>query len=89
MYSPRGDSPFDCADMAGNVWEWTHSLKKKYPYDSSDGREDKRAFGIRVLRGGSYGVNEWSARCAFRYCYSMNFFSFNFGFRAMVGPKTP
>jgi formylglycine-generating enzyme required for sulfatase activity len=89
MYSPRGDSPFDCADMAGNVWEWTHSLKNKYPYDSSDGREDKRAFGIRVLRGGSYGVNDWSARCAFRYCYSMNFFSFNFGFRVMVGPKTP
>ena len=39
-YSPAGDSPYGCVDMAGNVWEWMSSTYKKYPYDAMDGRED-------------------------------------------------
>jgi formylglycine-generating enzyme required for sulfatase activity len=53
-YSPQGDSPCGCADMSGNVWEWTHSLYEPYPYRADDGRENEEADGLRALRGGSW-----------------------------------
>ena len=65
-YSPQGDSSYGCADMAGNVWEWTHSLKMSYPYQAKDGREDEKSSDRRVLRGGAFGYDDWFVRCAFR-----------------------
>ncbi len=65
-FSPQGDSPYGCADMVGNVWEWTRSLYKPYPYRAEDGREDEGADGPRVLRGGAFNDNDWDARCAYR-----------------------
>jgi iron(II)-dependent oxidoreductase len=40
-------------DMAGQVWEWTTSIYKPYPYDLRDGREDLAVSASRVARGGS------------------------------------
>ena len=68
-YGGRGDSPYGCTDMAGNVWEWTGSLYGTYPYDPGDGREEMDAKGRRVVRGGSFLNSRVLARCAYRPGY--------------------
>ena len=88
LYSPQGDSPYGCADMAGNVLEWTHSLKRDYPYKFNDGRENENTPGIRVLRGGAYVYDSMSARCASRFFYSGYDLKF-VGFRVCLSPPIP
>ena len=63
---PNGASPHGAEEMAGNVWEWTHSLYKPYPYTESDGREVGDSTGNRTLRGGSWNSNAINARAAYR-----------------------
>ena len=66
-YSPLGDSPYGCVDMAGNVWEWTNSLSRGYPYQAGDGREKQEATGSRVLRGGAWLYGDRFVRSAYRH----------------------
>jgi formylglycine-generating enzyme required for sulfatase activity len=61
-----GASPYGALDMAGNMWEWTSSLYRPYPYDPDDGREDLAARGPRVNRGGSWYYGPTFARSSFR-----------------------
>lgn len=83
-YSPASDSPYGVADMAGNVWEWTSSLFKPYPYQADDGRENPRSPSPRVLRGGSWGDSQISARAACRYGYDPFTRHHNVGFRVAL-----
>ncbi len=55
---PQGASPYGVLDMAGNVWHWTSSLYRPYPYRAGDGREDARRAEIRATRGGAH---DWPA----------------------------
>jgi formylglycine-generating enzyme required for sulfatase activity len=87
QYSPQGDSPCGCVDMAGNVWEWTRSIIRDYPYVPEDRREDPEASGQRVLRGGSWYYGQGSARCAARNWSGPGDWVSYIGFRVVVSPS--
>ena len=85
--SVGGDSPYLCADMVGNVWEWTHTLLNQYPYDAKDGREDEASRGRRILRGGSFYYDRDRSRCAYRLNNIPDDRNNSFGFRLVVSPS--
>jgi len=70
-------------DMHGNAAEWTSSLYWPYPYDSRDGREDRNAEGMRVVRGGSWLDRPYRATSAYRIPYQPWQGVFNVGFRVV------
>ncbi len=66
-----GDSPYGCADMVGNVWEWCNDWFSDSEYKNrsatvSDPKGPQKG-SRRVLRGGSFDFDRHDARCAYRY----------------------
>ena len=83
----KGKSPYGCLDMAGNVYEWTRSLYKGYPYKPKDGRENlEDKAGRRVLRGGAFYNHEDLVRCALRLNYYPGYADGFVGFRVVLSP---
>jgi len=81
FYSPSGDSVYGVADMVGNVWEWTSTILKPYPYRSDDGREKKDSNAAYVIRGGAWYYSRKLARCACREGMGSEQSSDSIGFR--------
>jgi toxoflavin biosynthesis protein ToxD len=85
-FAERNDASFfGVHDLAGNVWEWTSTVFKPYPYTVGDGREQQDTLGYRVVRGGSWRENAWFARAACRQDrHPPIFASRNLGFRVVL-----
>ena len=50
---PCPECPYGLLDMSGNVWEWTRSPYRPYPFDDAE-RGDLDADALWVMRGGSF-----------------------------------
>jgi formylglycine-generating enzyme required for sulfatase activity len=59
---PRGVSPFQIFDMAGNVAEWVEDDYK--PYEGSKAKEE---LGFKVYRGGAYAATKDRLKVTYRW----------------------
>jgi formylglycine-generating enzyme required for sulfatase activity len=75
-----GVSESGAEDQSGNVWDWTSTLYREYPYQSDD-RENSDSEGERVVRGGSWTGYSDDARCAARDRDGPDGFNTDVGFR--------
>jgi formylglycine-generating enzyme required for sulfatase activity len=75
---------FDVCDMHGNVWEWTRSDYKPYPYKADDGRNDLNHQDKKVARGGSWYDRPYRATSSYRLPYRPYQKVFNVGFRVVI-----
>ena len=64
---PDGASPYKILGMGGNVFEWTRSAYKPYPYQpADDGHGAMPESGVPVIRGCGCAMGREYARCASR-----------------------
>jgi formylglycine-generating enzyme required for sulfatase activity len=83
-FAPGATPKDQIHDLAGNVWEWTRSVYRDYPYDPTDGREDTdtptdKTF---VLRGGGWLDRSYYLRASGRgYFRAPDFHYYHIGCR--------
>jgi hypothetical protein len=87
--APNGLGLFD---MSGNVWEWCRDIFAADAYHQHSAvnpvidHESPNEIPDRVIRGGSWNLDAWSARCARRFNFKADFFGSGLGFRLVMTP---
>lgn len=76
-------------DMVGNVWQWTESIFKPYPFDSSSSTINHQDLDLRsqftaVIRGGSWFHEELYLQTTYRGNGYINYPTENIGFRCVI-----
>jgi formylglycine-generating enzyme required for sulfatase activity len=87
---PDGAGPYGCEELAGNVWEWTRSLRGDDPYPDELAKratgEDLGSEDPRVLRGGAFFIAATFARCSARDWGHPGLRDYYIGFRVSSSP---
>ena len=81
-------NPWGLYDMHGNVWEWTGSEYRPYPY-ADDGRNRDDGEEARVVRGGSWRDRPFRCTSSSRLSYRPYQPVFNVGFRVIINEDLP
>ena len=68
-------------DMSGNVAEWCQDRKGKYDVSQKINPVGPLKGKDRIIRGGSYGTNDWSCRISSRPNFEPEYNGFNCGLR--------
>ncbi len=86
LKNPNGLELFD---MSGNVWEWCRDTFMADAYANHATRDPyvDAAGEDRVIRGGSWHLDAWSARCARRFSCSCDYLGGGLGFRLIMVPN--
>jgi formylglycine-generating enzyme required for sulfatase activity len=71
-------------DMSGNVWEWcrdAYAAQRDAPLKPHNLPAPGGGPRMRVIRGGSWNLDAWSARCSRRYGFDEDYFGSGLGLR--------